>query len=59
MLINAAAALENLEADHADIKKGIEELLERREVFLDRYRQKPKRRRKRQAHSITSTAVSH
>lgn len=43
MLIEATVALENLEADHADIKEGIDELLERREVFLDRYRQRPKR----------------
>lgn len=45
-LIEATVALENLEADYADIKKDIEELMERREVFLDRYRQKPKRRKK-------------
>lgn len=43
MLIEATVALENLEADHIDIKQGIEELMERRELFLDRYRQKPKK----------------
>lgn len=42
MLIEATVALENLE-DHTDIKKGIEELLRRREIFLDRYRRKPKK----------------
>ena len=42
MLTEASVALENIEKDHADIKEGIDELLERREVFLDRYRQKPK-----------------
>ena len=44
MLIEATAALENLEADHTDIKQGIDELMKRREVFLDRYRQRPKRK---------------
>lgn len=43
MLIEATVALENLEADHTDIKKGIEELLRQREIFLDRYRRKPKK----------------
>lgn len=54
MLAEATVALETLEADHADIKKGIEELMERREVFLDRYRQKPKRRRKIQSPPVAS-----
>lgn len=43
MLIEATVALEDLEADHANINKGIEELLKRREIFLDRYRRKPKK----------------
>lgn len=55
MLIEATVALENLESDHADIKKGIEELMRRREVFLDRYRKKPKHRRKRQLPPAAST----
>lgn len=44
MLIEATVALENLEADHTDIKERIDELMERREVFLDRYRQKPNKK---------------
>lgn len=48
MLIEATVALESLKTDHADIKKGIHELMERREVFLDRYRQKLRRRNKSQ-----------
>lgn len=44
MLIEASVALENIEKDHADIKEGIGELLRRWEVFLDRYRRKPKKR---------------
>lgn len=42
MLIEATATLENLEADHADIKKGIEEIMERKQVFLNRYRRRRK-----------------
>lgn len=42
MLIEATVSLENLEADHADIKKGIDEIMERKEIFLDRYRRRPK-----------------
>lgn len=59
MLIEATVALENLEADHAAIKKGIDELMERREVFLDRYRQKPRRRRQKQAPPSASPTESH
>ncbi len=59
MLIEASVALENIEKDHADIKKGIDELLERREVFLDRYRQKPKRGRKAQSPPVVPSAESH
>lgn len=42
MLIEATVALENLEADHTDIKEGIDELMERKQVFLDRYRRRRK-----------------
>lgn len=42
MLIEATATLESLEGDHADIKKGIEEIMERKQVFLDRYRRRRK-----------------
>lgn len=43
MLIEAAVALENLEADHHAIKEGIDEVSAAQKVFLDRYRRKPKR----------------
>lgn len=59
LLIEATVALEHLEADHADIKKGIEELMEQREVFLDRYRKKPKHRRKRQSSLAAPTTGNH
>lgn len=54
-------ALKDIEAVDeklADIKLDTEALVEKKMLFLDRYRQKPKRRRKRQPAPKAPTAES-
>ncbi|WP_251178060.1 hypothetical protein [Adlercreutzia agrestimuris] len=50
--------VEAVDAKLADIKLDTEALVEKKMLFLDRYRQKPKRHRKRQSLSVASTTES-
>lgn len=51
--------IEAVDAKLADIKLDTEALVEKKMLFLDRYRQKPKRCRKSQSSSAASTTKSH
>ncbi len=50
--------IEAVDTKLADIKLDTEALVEKKMLFLDRYRQKPKRHRKRQSPSVASTTES-
>uniref|UniRef100_UPI00241C9690 hypothetical protein n=1 Tax=Streptococcus constellatus TaxID=76860 RepID=UPI00241C9690 len=50
--------IEAVDMKLADIKLDTEALVEKKMLFLDRYRQKPKRHRKRQSPSVASTTES-